>query len=73
MALLAREVLRALPGATVFGDAKASRVLFDEIARLGGTPLMWRTGHAPIKAKMAEVGAPLAGEMSGHVFFADRY
>ena len=73
VALLAREVLRERPGATVIGDVKASRVLFDEIVRLGGTPLMWRTGHAPIKAKMAEVGAPLAGEMSGHVFFADRY
>ena len=73
VALLAREVLRERPGATVIGDVKASRVLFDEIARLGGTPLMWRTGHAPIKAKMAEIGAPLAGEMSGHVFFADRY
>ena len=73
VALLAREVLRDRPGATVIGDVKASRVLFDEIARLGGTPLMWRTGHAPIKAKMAELGAPLAGEMSGHIFFADRY
>ncbi len=73
VALLAREVLRERPGATVIGDVKASRVLFDEIARLGGRPLMWRTGHAPIKAKMAEIGAPLAGEMSGHVFFADRY
>ena len=73
VALLAREVLRARPGATVIGDVKASGVLFEEIARLGGTPLMWRTGHAPIKAKMAECGAPLAGEMSGHIFFADRY
>ena len=73
VALLAREVLRERPGSTVIGDVKASRVLFDEIARLGGTPLMWRTGHAPIKAKMAECGAPLAGEMSGHIFFADRY
>ena len=73
VALLAREVLRERPGATVIGDVKASRVLFDEVARLGGTPLMWRTGHAPIKAKMAELGAPLAGEMSGHIFFADRY
>ncbi|MEE8223446.1 MAG: phosphomannomutase, partial [Alphaproteobacteria bacterium] len=52
---------------------KASQVLFDEIARLGGDPLMWRTGHSLIKAKMAETGAPLAGEMSGHIFFADRY
>ena len=73
VALLAREVLRERPGATVIGDVKASRILFDEIARLGGRPLMWRTGHAPIKAKMAEIGAPLAGEMSGHVFFSDRY
>jgi phosphomannomutase len=48
-------------------------VLFDEIARMGGTPLMWRTGHSLIKTKMAETGAPLAGEMSGHIFFADRY
>ena len=73
VALLAREVLRTQPGATVIGDVKASSVLFDEIARLGGAPLMWRSGHAPIKAKMAECGAPLAGEMSGHIFFADRY
>ena len=73
VALLAREVLRERPGATVIGDIKASSVLFDEIARLGGAPLMWCSGHAPIKAKMAEVGAPLAGEMSGHIFFADRY
>jgi phosphomannomutase len=48
-------------------------VLFDEIARLGGKPLMWRTGHSIIKSKMAEIGAPLAGEMSGHIFYADRY
>jgi phosphomannomutase len=47
--------------------------LFDEIARLGGTPLMWRSGHSLIKAKMKETGAPLAGEMSGHIFFADRF
>ena len=73
VALLAREVLRERPGATVIGDVKASRVLFDEIARLGGKPLMWRSGHAPIKDKMAALDAPLAGEMSGHIFFADRY
>jgi phosphomannomutase len=48
-------------------------VLFDEIARAGGTPLMWKTGHSLIKAKMAEVGCPLAGEMSGHIFFADHW
>ncbi len=73
MVLFAREVLADRPGATVIADVKASQVLFDEIARAGGRPLMWRTGHSLIKAKMAETGAPLAGEMSGHIFFADRY
>ncbi len=73
MALLAREVLENRPGATVIADVKASQVLFDEIARLGGEALMWRTGHSLIKAKMAEIGAPFAGEMSGHIFFADRW
>src|SRR5262249_30683863 len=69
----AREILAEKPGATVIADVKASQVLFDEIKRAGGEPLMWRTGHSLIKAKMAEIGAPLAGEMSGHIFFADRY
>jgi phosphomannomutase len=73
MIVLAADVIRAKPGATVIADVKASQVLFDEIARLGGTPLMWRTGHSLIKTKMAELGAPLAGEMSGHIFYADRY
>jgi phosphomannomutase len=73
MVLFAREVLAEKPGATVIADVKASQVLFDEIAAAGGRPLMWRTGHSLIKAKMAETGAPLAGEMSGHIFFADRY
>ncbi len=73
MVLMAREVIRNRPGATIIADVKASQVLFDEIARLGGKPLMWRTGHSLIKAKMAETGAPLAGEMSGHIFYADRY
>jgi phosphomannomutase len=73
MVLFAREVLADRPGATVIADVKASQVLFDEIARAGGQPLMWRTGHSLIKAKMAETDAPLAGEMSGHIFFADRY
>jgi phosphomannomutase len=73
MVLFAREVLSEHPGATIIADVKASQVLFDEIARAGGQPLMWRTGHSLIKAKMAETGAPLAGEMSGHIFFADRY
>ncbi len=73
MVLLAADVLANLPGATIIADVKASQMLFDEIARMGGKPLMWRTGHSLIKAKMAEVGAPLAGEMSGHIFFADGY
>jgi phosphomannomutase len=73
MTVLAADVIRTQPGATIIADVKASQVLFDEIARLGGTPLMWRTGHSLIKTKMAEIGAPLAGEMSGHIFYADRY
>ena len=59
--------------AFVVSDVKASEALFDEVRRLGGTPVMWRTGHSPIKAKMRETGAALAGDVSGHVFFADRY
>ncbi|HEY0523434.1 MAG TPA: phosphomannomutase/phosphoglucomutase [Stellaceae bacterium] len=73
MVILARDIVKASPKATIIADVKASQVLFDEIARMGGTPLMWRTGHSLIKTKMAETGAPLAGEMSGHIFFADRY
>jgi phosphomannomutase len=73
MVVLAGDVIRQRPGATIIADVKASQVLFDEIARMGGTPLMWRTGHSLIKTKMAETGAPLAGEMSGHIFYADRY
>jgi phosphomannomutase len=73
MVVLAEEIIRAKPGAVIVADVKASQCLFDEIARLGGTPLMWRTGHSLIKTKMLEVGAPLAGEMSGHIFYADRY
>ncbi|MDD2875840.1 MAG: phosphomannomutase/phosphoglucomutase [Acidiphilium sp.] len=71
--LLARDVLAAHPGATIIADVKASQVLFDQIAVAGGKPLMWKTGHSLIKAKMAETGAPLAGEMSGHIFFADHW
>jgi phosphomannomutase len=73
MVMLAREVIAERPGAVIIADVKASQVLFDEIARMGGTPLMWRTGHSLIKSKMAELGAPLAGEMSGHIFYGDRY
>ncbi len=72
MVLLARDVLRSHPGATIIADVKASQVLFDEIAAAGGVPLMWKTGHSLIKSKMAETGVPLAGEMSGHIFFADK-
>ena len=71
--VLARDVLKSHPKGTIIADVKASQVLFDEVARAGGTPLMWKTGHSLIKAKMAEVSSPLAGEMSGHVFFADRW
>ncbi|MFL5251299.1 MAG: phosphoglucomutase/phosphomannomutase PgmG [Rhodopila sp.] len=73
LVILARDVLKSHPGATVIADVKASQVLFDEVAKAGGTPLMWKTGHSLIKAKMAETGSPLAGEMSGHIFFADRW
>jgi phosphomannomutase len=67
----ARDVLKDRPGSTIIADVKASQVLFDEIARAGGKPMMFKTGHSLIKTKMAEVGAPLAGEMSGHIFFGD--
>ncbi len=67
--ILAGPVLKALPGATIIADVKASKTLFERIADLGGTPLMWKTGHSLIKAKMKETGSPLAGEMSGHIFF----
>ncbi len=73
MLLFARDILKVHPGATIIADVKASQVLFDEVARAGGAPLMWKTGHSLIKAKMAELGAPFAGEMSAHLFFADRY
>ena len=73
MVLLARDVLRTHPGATIIADVKASQVLFDEIAAAGGEPLMWKTGHSLIKSKMAETECPLAGEMSGHIFFADKW
>ena len=71
--LLAREVLADRPGSMVIADVKASQVLFDEVAHLGGQPIMWKTGHSLIKSKMKQTGAPLAGEMSGHIFLADRY
>ena len=73
LALFARDVLRARPGAAVLGEVKCSQSLFDDISRHGGRPIMWKTGHSLIKTKMKEEGALLAGEMSGHFFFADRY
>lgn len=73
LVLFARDILPTRPGAAVISEVKASQVLYDEIARLGGRPIMWRTGHSLIKKKIKEEKAPLAGEMSGHVFFADRW
>ena len=73
MILFARALLKQQPGATVIGDVKCSQLLFDAVAEAGGVPLMWKTGHSLVKTKMRETGAPLAGEMSGHLFFADRY
>src|SRR5712671_2077853 len=71
--VLARDVLKRHPGAPILADVKASQLLFDAIAAAGGRPVMMETGHSLIKARLAETGAPLAGEMSGHIFFADRY
>ena len=71
--ILAEAVLKEQPGATIIADVKASQILFDHIAKVGGTPLMWKTGHSLIKSKMKETGAPLAGEMSGHIFFKHRW
>jgi len=73
MMLFAGPVLNENPGATIIADVKASQTLFDRIADLGGRPLMWKTGHSLIKSKMKETGAPLAGEMSGHIFFMHRW
>jgi phosphomannomutase len=73
LALFARDVLKNNPGATIIADVKASETVFDDIREAGGNALMWKTGHSLLKAKMAETGSPLAGEMSGHIFFADKY
>ncbi|AUN30266.1 phosphoglucomutase/phosphomannomutase PgmG [Niveispirillum cyanobacteriorum] len=73
VAIYSKDVLANHPGATIIADVKASQSLFDQIAKLGGKPLMWKTGHSLLKAKMAETNSPLAGEMSGHIFFADKY
>jgi len=71
--IYAEDLLQMVPGATIIADVKASRALFERVAELGGKPLMWKTGHSLIKSKMKQTGAPLAGEMSGHVFFAHDY
>jgi phosphomannomutase/phosphoglucomutase len=73
MILYAREILARKPGATFIGEVKCSQLLYDDLTKRGGNPIMWKTGHSLIKAKMKETHAELAGEMSGHMFFADRY
>ncbi|WP_394824036.1 phosphomannomutase/phosphoglucomutase [Pendulispora albinea] len=73
MILFSRALLKENPGAAILGEVKCSQTLYDDIAAQGGKPIMWKTGHSIIKSKMKESGALLAGEMSGHLFFADRY
>ncbi len=73
MILFSRDLLARRPGATVIADVKCSRVLFEDIEAHGGVPLMWKSGHSLIKGKMREEGALLAGELSGHLFFGERY
>ena len=73
LAIMAGDLLRELPGASIIADVKASQVLFDRIDELGGTPVMWKTGHSLIKEKMVELGSPLAGEMSGHIFYKHKF
>lgn len=73
LGVFAELVLQTHPGATIVADVKASQALFDRIAGLGGQPCMWKTGHSLIKSKMKEIAAPLGGEMTGHIFFADEY
>jgi phosphomannomutase/phosphoglucomutase len=73
MILLSRTILATKPGSTIIAEVKCSQTLFDDIERHGGRAVMWKAGHSLIKAKMKETGAALAGEMSGHIFFADRF
>ena len=73
MVVFARHILEGTPGATVVGEVKCSQLMYDEIERAGGKAVMWKTGHSLIKSRMKELGAALAGEMSGHIFFADRF
>ncbi|MEH3122463.1 MAG: phosphomannomutase/phosphoglucomutase [Sphingomonas phyllosphaerae] len=73
LSILVGPILAELPGSTIVADVKSSDALFERITALGGTPVMWRTGHSEIKTKMKALGAPLAGELSGHIFFAHHY
>src|SRR5437867_11871094 len=73
MVVYSRDILASRPGSTIISEVKASQSLYDDIERHGGRPIMWKTGHSLIKAKMKAESAVLAGEMSGHMFFADRY
>lgn len=73
LGIFAELLLRDRPGATIIADVKASQALLDRVAQLGGQPLMWKAGHSLIKSKMKQTGSPLAGEMTGHIFFADDY
>src|SRR5439155_14747213 len=73
LALFARDVLTRVPGAEIIFDVKCSQGLVEDIRAHGGRPSMWKTGHALIKSRLKETGAPLAGEMSGHMFFAEGY
>lgn len=73
LALLSRDLLQRQPGATIIYDVKTSRALPDEIKKHGGVPFMWKTGHSLMKLKMAEIGAPLGGEVSGHLFIGEEY
>lgn len=71
--LFAQDILQRNPGAPIISEVKASKVFYDEVKRMGGKPIMWKTGHSLIKKKIKQEKALLAGEMSGHIFFADRY
>jgi phosphomannomutase / phosphoglucomutase len=71
--VFSKDLLKRYPGGTIIAEVKCSQVLFDEIKRCGGRPVMWKAGHSLIKSKMKEEKALLAGEMSGHIFFAERY
>jgi phosphomannomutase / phosphoglucomutase len=73
LVLFSRDVLKRNPNAIIISEVKCSQRLYDDIAQRGGRPIMWKAGHSLLKAKMKETGALLAGEMSGHMFFADRY